>query len=480
MEKFENYLKKTGEVGYVEEIIHSLVYVSGLPSARIGEIVLFESGELGQAISLLEDHVEVLLFNKDHVAVGSKVARTDGFLEVPVGGELLGKVISPLGVVLDGDGILPGSYRRIDVNPPGILARVPVTEALETGVALVDMIVPMGKGQRELVMGDRKTGKTGFLVQTILAQASKGTVCVYAAVAKKAVEVTRTIEVFKAKGVDKSTVVISTTSSDAPGLIYLAPYTAMTVAEYFRDQGRDVLIIFDDLTAHAKYYREISLLARRFPGRSSYPGDIFYIHAKLLERAGKFPKGSISALPVAETILGDFSGYIQTNLMAMTDGHIFFDSDLYNQGRRPAINPFLSVTRVGHQAQSPLLKDLSRQLSSFLVELEKLREFMHFGAELSEAIRRKLALGDRILLFFGQSSDSTTMPVNVSTILLAYLWAGMWSQHDGPIMIEAMKKFNGKYLADPAFRKQIDALVAASVKFDDLVNAVRDKGALLN
>ena len=373
MNRFEEFLKKTGEVGYVDEMIHSVAYISGLPEAQAYELVVFENGDFGEIISLGEHHLEVVPFSKTSFPLGSRVARTNAFLQVGASKNLLGKSIDPLGNVLeylDGDKASTqdgATYRRIDQRAPGVLERKKTDRPLETGVALVDLVIPLGKGQRQLVVGDRKTGKTNFLVQAIFNQAKQGTVCIYAAIGKKRIETKRALEVLKSKGIVDNLITVATSPADSPGLIFATPYTAMSIAEYFRDQGHDALVILDDLTAHAKYYREISLLAKRFPGRSSYPGDIFYIHSRLLERAGNFKTGSISVLAIAELIFGDLSGYIQTNLMSMTDGHIYFDTDFYNQGRRPAINPFLSVTRVGFQAQTPLVRDLSRTLSSYMV-----------------------------------------------------------------------------------------------------------------
>ncbi len=492
MKDFNNYLEATGEVGYVEESAHLVVYAKGLPDAKVDEVVVFEDGQRGLILSLGE-FVEILPFTKEAVHVGIKVARTSTFLEIPVGEELLGHVISPLGEVLDGGEsagagklagagkpVQPKELRRVDTRPPGVLERTPVTSSLETGVALVDLLVPLGKGQRELVIGDRKTGKTGFLFQTILTQARLGTVCIYAAVGKKHVEVARAVELFKARGIQEEVVTIATTSSDSAGLVFLAPFAAMTVAEYFRDKGKDVLVVLDDLTNHAKYYRAITLLARRFPGRNSYPGDIFYVHAKLLERAGKFKDNSITALPVAETILGDLAGYIQTNLMAMTDGHIFFDSELFTAGRRPAINPFLSVTRVGQQAQSALVRNVSRELSRFLVEIEKLREFMHFGAELSEEVRAKLTLGDKILAFFGTSSDTTTMPSSMSVLVIAMLWAGFWKEQDIASMRTQIQQLGERYQKDAAFKGEVEKLLAETKTLAEFVDKLRDKTEWVN
>ena len=487
MQNFEDYLKTTGEVGYVDEMVHSVAYVSGLPGAAVNEIVVFEEGSKGQIISLGEHHAEVAPFTKQPLKLSSRVARTGSFLEITAGMKLLGKAIDPLGSILeflDGNGaetVRDGEeIRRVDTPVPGVLERKKTDRPLETGVPIVDLVIPLGRGQRQLVVGDRKTGKTNFLVQAIYNQARLGTICVYAAIGKKRVETKRVLEEFKNRGVTDNIVTVATSPADAPGLVFVTPYTAMAIAEYFRDQGRDVLLIFDDLTAHAKYYREISLLAKRFPGRSSYPGDIFYIHSRLLERAGNFAKGSISILAIAELIFGDLSGYIQTNLMSMTDGHIYFDTDYFNQGRHPAINPFLSVTRVGFQAQTALLRDLSRVLSSFLVEIEQLREFLHFGAELSETIRAKLDMGDKILAFFDQPA-SETVPTNISILVIANIWAGNYRSVAIDKMKQAITNVNNQYGIDRNYKLKLDAAIARFSKFGDLVESLKKgEGVVFN
>jgi F-type H+-transporting ATPase subunit alpha len=314
-------------------------------------------------------------------------------------------------------------------------------------------------------------------MQVMLSQAAQGIVCVYAAIGKRRQETEDVISFMRENKILDNSVVVATGSSDAAGLIYLTPYSAMTIAEYFRDKGKDSLVIMDDMTAHANYYRQITLLARRFPGRSSYPGDIFYIHARLLERAGSFEKATITALPVAESAMGDLSGYIQTNLMAMTDGHIFFDIDRYNRGMRPAINPFLSVTRVGMQAQSPLVRDLNRQVSSFLVQMETLREFMHFGAELSESLKRTLNLGIRIDQFFLQG-QLAIVPVNAAIFLLAAIWGGYAKEVDRDKLQTEYDKVLLKYSEVAQFSQFVDGLVIGTPSFSELVEKIsKQEGA---
>jgi len=438
---FNYYLQTFEEVGYVEELLGSIVYVNGLPGVSQNEMVIFEDNTLGQVIGLDQEKIEVLLFSRANFTVGTEVARTDQGFKVPLSDSVLGKVLNPLGEVIsslstekqnDSPKI---TFMDVDSAPIDIMKRKSITKPLETGVMIVDLVIPIAKGQRELVIGDRNIGKTSFLKQTLVNQASQGTTCIYVAVGKKKAALQRSTEYYKKCGYAGNIIIVAADAAMPSGLNFIAPYTAMSVAEYFRNQGKDVLVVIDDLTSHARYYREISLLARRFPGRNSYPGDIFFIHSRLLERAGSFSKGTITCLPTAETIMGDLAGYIQTNLMAMTDGHIFFDKDMFDQGKFPAVNQFLSVTRVGLQAQPDLMRDISRILSNFLVRLAQIRQFMHFGSELGEEVKKMLSLGVRLDEFLKQKPEHN-MPVNLSAFLLGVLWGGFWV-NDRPKKLKA-------------------------------------------
>lgn len=479
MKDFTYYLESVGEIGFVEQCVHSLVYVTGLPEAHPNEVVMFESGDIGQVLSLSRESIEVLVFASSKVSVGSKVVRTGEFIKIGVGTSLLGRVVSPLGTPIDKDEPISDlSDAPIDINPPKIVERKNVEKPFLTGVTLVDLVSPLGKGQRELIIGDRKTGKTEFLLQTFITQAKLGTVCIYAVIGQKQIDIKKLYEFFVKEGINKNTIIVASSSSDPAGLIFLTPFAAMTIAEFWKDKGMDVLLILDDMTTHARNYREISLLARRFPGRSSYPGDIFYIHSKLIERAGNFKKGSITCLPVAESILGDLSGYIQTNLMSMTDGHIFFDIDLYSQGKRPAINPFLSVTRVGHQTQTALLRDVSRELSSFLVTYERMKQFMHFGAEVGETAKNILALGSRVDVFFNHTGTKT-MEINANILIMAGLWAGFWSDAKGDQLKREIEQITFSYITDEEFKKKVDAIIESSKNFSEIVTLMRRDNELL-
>jgi len=432
MKTFQQYLTSAEEIGFVEACNQSIVYASGLPNASIQEIVIFESGELGVILSMSRNQVEILLLSKTAIKAGLRVTRTGNKQEMPLGFELLGKAISPFGQPLNESQAIekPKISRPIDISPSGINTRKRIEQTFETGVTLVDMLIPLGKGQRELVIGDRKTGKTSFLYQTILKQASLGTICIYAGIGKKKTDIKRVEAFFHESGIENNTVIIATSSEDPAGVIYLTPYAAMTLAEYFRDEGHDVLVVMDDLFTHAKFYREIMLIGKRFPGRNAYPPDIFYTHARLLERAGNFvlPNGSehcITCLPVVESVEGDIAGYIQTNLMSMTDGHIYFDVDMFAKGNRPAINPFVSVSRVGRQTQSPLRLTLNRELISFLTLHRKLESYSHFSAEAGADVKRTLAVAERIFAFFTQSATEVKN-MDLQIVIFCLLWADFW------------------------------------------------------
>lgn len=427
MKDFSTQLGEIGEYGVVDQVQHPVVHVRGLPGARLSEIVVFENGASGSVFLLERESVQILAFSRQIQKVGSKVTRTDAFLSVPVGKALLGQAIDPLGnpLIETGTFVRPKEEREIEVEPLGIAKRVGIRRPFLTGITLVDMMLPLGRGQKELVLGDRSAGKTSFLLMTIKNQVKTGTLAIYTAIGAKKEEVKKIYDFLQKEHIFDRTVVVATTSHDSPSLIYLTPYSAMTVAEYFRDQGWDVLIVLDDLRRHAQFYREISLLTNRFPGRESYPGDIFYAHARLLERAGNFRykdgEVSITALPVVSTVEGDFTGYIPTNLIGITDGHLFFDSNLYYRGRRPAINISLSVTRVGRQVQSELLRNINRELTAFIALYENMQNLSHFGAELSTSVKHILSMGDRLYTFFEQPFP-LTVPLEVQLVLFGMLW----------------------------------------------------------
>ncbi|MBP9700568.1 hypothetical protein KBD71_04780 [Candidatus Woesebacteria bacterium] len=480
MKTFQDYLTSTQEIGYVQKLLHGLVTVIGIPSVRLFELVMLESGEIGQVISLTPEMVEVLLFSATPIQAGTRVVRTNERLSVGLGQGILGKRLNALGEVTGLYApIQVEEHRGVDIRPQGIMARAPIEKPLETGVAVVDLIIPLAKGQRQLIIGDRKSGKTTFLLQTLLTQAKNGLVCVVASIGKRAIEIRQLEDFVTANGIQSQVVIVASASSDPSGLIFLTPYTAMTVAEYFRDQGKDTLIIMDDLSMHAAVYREITLIARRFPGRAAYPGDIFYTHARLMERGGNYKSKtggsvSITVLPVIQTAMGDLAAYITTNIMSMTDGHLYFDTQLFDQGRRPSVNPFLSVTRVGLEAQTPIQRDVSRSLQSFLVQHEKMKQYTHFGAEVSQGVRDTLALGDRIYTFFQQLSDEV-YPIHVSILILALLWGGLWAELEPEKMKALMRKTIKRYQEEPAFTAQVDTLITSAPDFTALVTTAKSQ-----
>lgn len=430
---FNQQLKAIGEYGVVYKVNHPIVFIEGLPKVKIHEVVLFENGQKGEVFTINRGKVEARIFSHEPIKIGTKVTRTDQLLSVPVGKELLGHIITPLGEAFDETEKFdkPKELRDLVSKPIGIAGRQKIGTSLATGIALVDLLVPLGRGQRELVIGDRKTGKTSLLLTTIKKQVFEGVVAIYAGIAKKKSDIKRMQKFFVEEKLMDNMVFVATSSYDSPSLIFQTPYAAMSIAEYFRDLGMHTLVILDDLSTHAKIYRELSLLARRFPGRDSYPGDIFYVHSSLLERAGNFKHKdqkdtgvSITCLPVVEIIEGDLAGYISTNLMGITDGHIFLDSNIYYQGMRPAVSIPLSVTRVGRQTLTKLTREVNKKLTTFLSHYDKLQNLSHFGQELTDDVKKDLHIGDMIYDFFKQPYQQI-IPTTVQMVLISMILQGM-------------------------------------------------------
>ncbi len=434
IKSFEQYRDEIGEVGHIESIVQSIVYVSGLPGVRLKELVVAEGGQRGIVHSISTQVVEVLMLDTQKLTNNLEVARTNQTFSLQVSKELLGRVVDPFAEPIDGAGPVLGEKTLQSIDPVifGISKRVRIDKPMETGVTIVDMLVPLGYGQRELVIGDKKTGKSTFLLQTVASQVQKGVICVYVSIGKRQNDVKNIENYLRKNGVMGNCVLMSANSAEPATRIYLAPLSGFAIAEFFRSLGRDVLIILDDLTNHAKFYREISLLSKRAPGRGSYPGDIFHLHASLLERAGNINFGdgkavSITALPVAETLEGDITGYIQTNLMAITDGHIFFDIEVFRKGQRPAINHALSVSRVGNQTRSLLDQGLAQNLRELLTTYEKDLEIARFGVELPENTQREIALGEKIELILNQDAD-TRLDRSFQLLLFGLLFSGFWDE----------------------------------------------------
>ena len=430
--KFKKYLERTGEVGRISGVNQSIISVTGLPSVRTKEMIVTENGERGMVYEVQKEEAQVLMFDLKRAQGGKRVARSGEFFKVPVSKGLLGRVANPLCMPIDGEGPIRGDKERMEIEreAPGITERVEVNRPLETGVTAVDLMVPVGYGQREMVVGDAKTGKTTILLQAITNQVRKGVICVYVGIGKETSALKAVESYFRKKEVFDGVSMITTSSNDYPTMHYLAPLSGMTVAEYFRDLGNDVLIVFDDLSNHSKAYRELSLLLKNPPGREAYPGDIFHLHAGIIERAGniKGPDGgevSITALPVAETLENDISGFIQTNLLSMTDGHIFFDINKLKKGQNPAINMSLSVSRAGNQTREDLDKEVAGKIRERLVQYRKVLEVTQFGAELSEKNRKILDFGEKIEVVFEQDTDQIISRTE-QLFLFGLLFSGFW------------------------------------------------------
>lgn len=456
-QKFDALLEKTGEYGVVIQVSHPIVFIEGLPKVRMNEVIMFESGEKGEVFSINRGKIEARIFASEPIRVGTKVTRTNDVLSIPVGTELFGHTLNPLGEPLDPTikFTRPKELRPLDAKPIGISGRHKLGTPLATGITLIDLMIPLGRGQRELIIGDRKTGKTSILMTTIRKQIDEGVVAIYAAIAKKKSDIKKLQQFFEQEKISDKIIIIATSSFDSPSLIFQTPYAAMAVAEYFRDKGQHTLLILDDLSTHAKFYRELSLLARRFPGRDSYPGDIFYVHSKLLERAGNFKhpivkEVSITCLPVIEIVEGDFTGYVSTNVMGITDGHIYLDSNIYYQGMRPAVNIPLSVTRVGRQTMDKLSRQVNKELTAFLSQYEKDLNLSHFGQELTDEVKKRLRLGEMVYKLFNQPYQQT-VPTSVQLILLSMILQDLIANKD---MLEKVKNGLIKAFMFPHFGAQ--------------------------
>ena len=391
------------EVGTVVSLGDGIARVHGVERAMAGEMIEFPHGVFGIALNLEEDSVgAVLLGDYKTIKEGDPVKRTGRIISVPVGDEMLGRVVNALGQPIDGKGPIPTKqFLPIERIAPGVVERQPVKEPLQTGLKAIDGMVPIGRGQRELIIGDRQTGKTAVAVDAIINQRGKNVICIYNAIGQKqstVAQVVRTLEEYDAMSY---TVVVAATASDPAPMLYIAPYSACAIGEYFRDTGRHALVVYDDLSKHAQSYREISLLLRRPPGREAYPGDVFYLHSRLLERAAKMSKelggGSLTALPIIETQAGDLSAYIPTNVISITDGQIFLESDLFHQGIRPAINVGNSVSRVGGSAQIKAMRQVAGSLRLDLAQYRELAAFAQFGSDLDKATQAQLNRGRRLV-----------------------------------------------------------------------------------
>ena len=417
-DQIKNYAQKTAqdEIGYVIQVGDGIAKVHGLEKCKANELLQFENDSYGMALNLEENYVSAVMLGTDvGISEGGLVKRTGRVVSVPVGEALIGRVVDALGQPIDGKGpIQAAELRPIERNAPGIIERQPVSVPLQTGIKAIDSMIPIGRGQRELIIGDRQTGKTVIAVDTIINQKGKDVICIYVAIGQKRSTVAQMVDTLARNGAMDYTIVVSATASELAPLQYIAPYSGCAMGEYFMDQGKDVLIVYDDLSKHAVAYRALSLLIRRPPGREAYPGDVFYLHSRLLERAARvapeFGGGSMTALPIIETQAGDVSAYIPTNVISITDGQIYLESELFHSGVRPAINPGISVSRVGGNAQIKAMKKVSGSLKLMYSQYRELQSFAQFGSDLDADTKARLAQGARIVEILKQDRNT---PIDV-------------------------------------------------------------------
>ena len=461
------------EVGSVLQVGDSIAKIYGLDGAMAGELLEFPGGLKGITLNLEEDNVGAVILGSDqNIKEGDLVKRTGRIAEVPVGDAVVGRVVDPIGSPLDGKGPISATeFRRVEVRAPGVLERQPVREPLQTGIKAIDAMIPIGRGQRELIIGDRQTGKTAIAVDTIINQKGQNVVCIYVAIGQKRSTVARVIKTLEESGAMAYSIVVSATASDPASMQYLAPFAGAAMGEYFRDHGRHALIIYDDLSKHATAYRQLSLLLRRPPGREAYPGDVFYLHSRLLERAAKLSQenggGSLTALPIIETQAGDVSAYIPTNVISITDGQIYLGSDLFYSGIRPAINVGLSVSRVGGSAQIKAMKGVAGSLRLDLAQYREMAAFAQFGSELDKATQAQLARGQRMVELLKQG-QYRPMPVENQVISI---FAGINGYLDD-VPVNRVRQFE-EDLLDYVTREQaqIQRDIVAKGKLDDELTA---------
>jgi F-type H+-transporting ATPase subunit alpha len=439
---------KMEEVGVVYYVGDGVARAYGLDNVMANEVVEFEGGTLGLAFNLEEDNVGIIILgNESGIREGSLVRRTGRILDAPVGEGLIGRVIDPLGNPLDGKGPIQYEYRSpVEKIAPGVVKRKSVHEPLQTGIKAIDAMIPIGRGQRELIIGDRSTGKTTICIDTILNQKDTDVYCIYVAIGQKRSTTARIIELLERHGAMEYTCVVVASATDPASLQYLAPFVGCTIGEYFRDNGKHALIIYDDLSKHAEAYRQLSLLMRRPPGREAYPGDVFYLHSRLLERAAKLNDelgaGSLTALPIIETKAGDVAAYIPTNVISITDGQIYLEPDLFNKGIRPAINVGLSVSRVGGAAQIKAMKQVAGTLRLELAQFRELEAFVQFASELDKATQQTINRGLRLVELLKQEPYN---PIPVEKQIVA-IYAGTNGYLDD-LPVEAVRKFEKELYA---------------------------------
>jgi F-type H+-transporting ATPase subunit alpha len=433
------------EVGAVVSVGDGIARVQGVDKTMAGEMLEFPNGLFGMALNLEEESVgAVLLGQSQNLKEGDQVKRTGRIISVPVGDEMLGRVVNALGQPIDGKGpIATKTFAPIEKTAPGVTDRQPVRESLQTGIKAIDAMIPIGRGQRELIIGDRQTGKTAVAIDAIINQKGKDVICIYNAIGQKQSTVAQVVRTLEEYGAMEYSIVVAASASEPAPLLYISPYSACAMGEFFRDSGRHALCVYDDLSKHAQAYREISLLLRRPPGREAYPGDVFYLHSRLLERAAKLKKeiggGSLTALPIIETQAGDLSAYIPTNVISITDGQMFLESDLFNQGVRPAINVGNSVSRVGGSAQIKAMRQVAGSLRLDLAQFRELAAFAQFGSDLDKATQAQLNRGRRLVEILKQP-QYLPLPVEQQILLI---FAAINGYFDG-VEVEALRDIEGQ------------------------------------
>jgi len=474
--KYETKLEMES-VGTVLQVGDGIARVWGLEDAMMSELVTFPGDITGMVLNLEEDNVGVAIFGTDRdIKEGDTVRRTGKVAQVPVGDAMVGRVVNPIGEPLDGKGpIVTSDYRLLEGQAPNVVQRQPVKEPMQTGLKAIDSMIPIGRGQRELIIGDRQTGKTAIAIDTIINQRNTDLYCIYVAIGQKASSVARVVEILEKNGAMEYTTVVSATANDPAPLQYIAPYAGCAMGEYFRDKGKHCVVFYDDLTKQAQAYRQLSLLLRRPPGREAYPGDIFYCHSRLLERAAKLSDelggGSLTALPVIETQAGDVSAYIPTNVISITDGQIYLEPDLFFAGVRPAINVGISVSRVGGNAQVKAMRKVAGSLRLDLAQYRELAAFAQFGSDLDKATQRQLTRGERMVEILKQGQY---VPLAMER-QVAIIWAGARGHLDD-LPREALAKFEEEYLAfvEKEFPDIYHAIANEKAISDETENKLQD------
>ena len=453
-EQIKNYSSKIelSDTGTVVTVGDGIAKVHGLDKCMSGELLEFEGGVYAMALNLERDFVGAVMLGSDaNIKEGDTVKRTGRIMSVPVGEELLGRVVNSLGQAIDGKGpILTDKTMPIERTALGIITRKSVNRPQQTGIKAIDSMIPIGRGQRELIIGDRQTGKTAIALDTIINQKGQNVICIYVAIGQKRSTVANVVETLEKNGAMDYTIVVSATASELAPLQYIAPYSGCAMGEYFLEQGKDVLCVYDDLSKHAVAYRTLSLLLKRPPGREAYPGDVFYLHSRLLERAcnlnENYGGGSLTALPIIETQAGDVSAYIPTNVISITDGQIFLETDLFNSGVRPAVNPGISVSRVGGAAQIKAMKKVSGSLKLTYSQYRELQSFSQFGSDLDKDTKERLALGERVVEVLKQDRNS---PISVENQVLIIYAVTHNYLHDIPLdLVQEFQDEMFKYIAE--------------------------------